>query len=183
MAINFRIYVASLSDYNNGILHGAWIDFEDCVSASDVRDEINAILEDSPFAQEHELKAEEWAIHDYVLPGSLKAEEYSEIDELWGCYETLQELKDDDEIEAFLAFFEYEGGKHPSHVDIAHFREAYRGFYKSEEDFAEGLVDECGYLFDMPETLRGYFDYEAFARDLFMTDYCFVDGYVFSRYY
>lgn len=24
----FRIYVASLSDYNTGILHGTWIDFD-----------------------------------------------------------------------------------------------------------------------------------------------------------
>ena len=182
MAINFRICVTSLSDYNDGILYGAWIDFEDCVSADDVRDKINAMLVASPFAQEHELKADEWAIHDYELPGSLEAEEYSEIDELWDCYETLQELEDN-EMEAFLTFFDFEGGKYPSHVNIANFREAYRGFYKSEEDFAEELVDECGYLSDMPETLRDYFDYEALARDLFMTDYRFVDGYVFSRYY
>ena len=35
----------------------------------------------------------------------------------------------------------------------------------------------------MPDFARRYFDYEAFARDLFMGDYTFVDGYVFSDHW
>jgi hypothetical protein len=35
-------------------------------------------------------------------------------------------------------------------------------------------------LADMPENLRAYFDVERFAADLFMGDYYFDDGYVFS---
>ena len=33
-------------------------------------------------------------------------------------------------------------------------------------DYAHETVDDCGMLDDMPEFLRRYFDYEAFARDL-----------------
>lgn len=33
-------------------------------------------------------------------------------------------------------------------------------------DVAYQIVDECGYLNQMPENLRYYFDYEAFGRDL-----------------
>ncbi|MGS6360464.1 hypothetical protein ACVGXP_23180 [Enterobacter hormaechei] len=33
----------------------------------------------------------------------------------------------------------------------------------------------------MPESLRGYFDYDAFARDLFIDTFNFIDGYVFRR--
>jgi antirestriction protein len=51
------------------------------------------------------------------------------------------------------------------------FEEAYQGEYRSSVDFAENLVDDLGMLNDMPENLRYYFDYEAFARDLLMTDY------------
>ena len=53
-----RIYVASLSDYNNGHLHGRWIS-----AAQDpdlIYDEIHQMLATSPSPQ-----AEEWAIHDY----------------------------------------------------------------------------------------------------------------------
>ena len=53
-----RIYVASLSDYNNGHLHGCWIS---AAQDSDlIYDEIHQMLATSPSPQ-----AEEWAIHDY----------------------------------------------------------------------------------------------------------------------
>lgn len=32
----FRIYVASLSDYNAGILHGTWIDFDQLTDLDDL---------------------------------------------------------------------------------------------------------------------------------------------------
>ena len=42
-----RIYVASLSDYNNGILHGAWIDAAQ--DADDIRTEVSAMLRESKY--------------------------------------------------------------------------------------------------------------------------------------
>ena len=48
-------------------------------------------------------------------------------------------------------------------------------------DFARHIVEEC---YDIERTmgrLSYYFDYEAFARDLFMCDYFFDNGYVFRR--
>ena len=39
----YQIYVASLSDYNAGILHGKWITIED-KDIDDIQDEINQIL-------------------------------------------------------------------------------------------------------------------------------------------
>jgi antirestriction protein len=52
------------------------------------------------------------------------------------------------------------------------------GEYDSEEDFASQLVDEC---YSLPEFAISYFDYEKFARDLFIGDYWFSDGFVFNR--
>lgn len=59
--------------------------------------------------------------------------------------------------------------------------ERYQGKFDSEEEFAEHIFDEL-YAYEMPDFARRYFDYEAFARDLFMGDYTFVDGYVFSEH-
>ena len=53
-----RIYVACLAAYNNGQLHGAWIDADQ--SADAIHEEIRAMLASSPTPG-----AEEWAIHDY----------------------------------------------------------------------------------------------------------------------
>lgn len=33
-------------------------------------------------------------------------------------------------------------------------------------EVAEQVVKQCGYLYEMPEHLRKYFDYKAFGRDL-----------------
>ena len=38
-----------------------------------------------------------------------------------------------------------------------------------------------GLLNEVPESLRVYFDYEAYARDLFSSGYVFHEGYVFSN--
>ena len=48
--------------------------------------------------------------------------------------------------------------------------------YDDEEDFAYEIVEEC---YDLPEFAKTYFDYKQFARDLFMCDYWFDDGFVF----
>ena len=52
------IYVASLSDYNEGRLHGEWIDAT--LDAEDIQAEIAEMLEASTIPN-----AEEWAIHDH----------------------------------------------------------------------------------------------------------------------
>ena len=52
----------------------------------------------------------------------------------------------------------------------------YQGEYDDEEDFAYEIVEEC---YDLPEFAKTYFDYKQFARDLFMCDYWFDDGFVF----
>ena len=62
---------------------------------------------------------------------------------------------------------------------VESFHDAYQGEWVSELAFTEDLVDECGMLSTMPEHLRGYFDYTAFSRDIFINDYTYLDGYVF----
>lgn len=51
------------------------------------------------------------------------------------------------------------------------YEEAFAGVWHSELDFAENLAGDLGYINEMPEHIRYYFDYEAFARDLFMGDF------------
>ena len=53
-----QIYVADLAAYNNGKLHGMWIDTTQ--SVDEIFDIIKTLLESSP-----EEDAEEFAIHDH----------------------------------------------------------------------------------------------------------------------
>ena len=56
------------------------------------------------------------------------------------------------------------------------FQDEYIGQYDDEEDFATQIVVEC---YELPDFAETYFDYQRFARDLFMCDYWFDDGFVF----
>lgn len=164
-----RIYVACLAAYNNGQLHGAWIDAAQ--SADAIHEAIRAMLASSPIPG-----AEEWAIHDYEDFGGIQLSEYEGIDRVAEIAALLVEYG-----EPFGAWYSYD----PS-ADVSDFRDAYRGEYESEEAYAEELVDDTGMLDSIPENLRYYFDYGRFARDLFMSDMHSVRSghgavYVFER--
>jgi antirestriction protein len=58
MTPTIQIYVACLAAYNNGYLHGQWIDLDETLDT--VWEQVHAILKSSPIPD-----AEEWAIHDY----------------------------------------------------------------------------------------------------------------------
>jgi antirestriction protein len=165
-----RIYVACLAAYNNGQLHGAWIDADQ--SADAIHDEIRAMLASSPISG-----AEEWAIHDYEDFGGIQLSEYEGIDRVAEIAALLVEHG-----EAFGVWADYYGNA----VSAEEFRDAYRGEYESEEAYAEEFIADVGMLDSIPENLRYYFDHERFARDMFASDMHSVRSghgtvYVFAR--
>ena len=68
-----RIYAACLAAYNNGRLHGRWIDATQ--EPDDIQAEISEMLAASPITD-----AEEWAIHDYEGFEGARLEGYSGIE-------------------------------------------------------------------------------------------------------
>lgn len=65
---------------------------------------------------------------------------------------------------------------------LSEFADRYEGAYDSEEDFAQYLVDEYYDLDEKMGNLATYFDYSHFARDLFMGDYIYNNGFVFNNF-
>ena len=153
---DLSIYVASLSDYNAGILHGAWIDCSQ--GAAHVWEQIENILETSPYAARYGETAEEWAIHDFNFMG-IQLSESEGIDELCELAEALEEHG-----EPLVAYLENLGTR-----DFSGFEDAFCGVYESEREYAEELAGEL-MPHDAPDFLTRYFDYEAFSRDLFLSD-------------
>lgn len=144
-----RIYVACLAAYNNGSLHGCWIDLDDALDA--VWTQVRAMLKSSPLPD-----AEEWAIHDYEGFFNLRLGEYVGIDE---AYHIAQFILVHGQLGAALL--------NNCDQDLAQtetiLEEDYRGCYDSIETFAEELLTETT---DIPEHLENYIDYAAYARDL-----------------
>lgn len=57
------------------------------------------------------------------------------------------------------------------------------GEYESDRQVAEDFIDNMGGVDQLgKETASRYFDYEAFGRDLLISDYFEENGYYFSRY-
>jgi antirestriction protein len=149
-----RIYVASLSDYNNGVLHGIWIDLDDA-TLDEVQEQIEEMLKDSPTTKKYGDIAEEWAIHDY------------ENLDVYGENPDLQELIEQVEVRNAVGDEVYNGYTVNCYGDPTkeEIEESYIGEYESEEDYAEDFFREC---YQIPEFLEMYIDWEAVARALFM---------------
>lgn len=64
--------------------------------------------------------------------------------------------------------------------DAGDFEDAYVGEYGSEKEFAQELFDDV-YAHETPEFIAQYIDWEAFARDVFLSDYNYLNGYVFRN--
>ena len=76
-----------------------------------------------------------------------------------------------DEQDPEFAYLDYE-----SDADLSDFRERYCGRWDSEEEFAQHLADELCMFDNVPESITRFFDFKAFARELFMSDYDMGDG-------
>ncbi len=149
MNSEIRIYVADLAAYNNGKLHGVWIDATQDVS--DIWEQVKTMLDKSP-----EPDAEEWAIHDYEGFEGASISEYE-------SFESVHER----------AIFIEEHGEIGSEL-LSHFgdsiedatkaiEENYNGCYRSIADYAEDLTEQTS---EIPKHLEFYIDYERMGRDM-----------------
>lgn len=144
-----RIYVACLAAYNNGVLHGRWIDA--ARGEDHIWEETRAMLAASPIPD-----AEEWAIHDYEGFESASLEEYS-------SFATVAALAE------FIGEHGRLGAELYSHfgndLEAAHAAfEDYAGEHESLAHFAEDLNRDCGPA--IPKCFEYYIDWEAMGRDM-----------------
>nr|WP_296763882.1 antirestriction protein ArdA [Rhodococcus sp. (in: high G+C Gram-positive bacteria)] len=174
-----RVYVASLSDYNNAILHGEWFDLAD-FDEETIFEAVNDMLKESPAMAKYGDVAEEWAIHDFEGFGAYRVGEYDNL----AILTALAGKLDDSRGYAFTLYLENDGTVLGDAADIDTAWDEFEDRYIGEMsmlDYAYDYIEDTGMLDAMPETLRSYFDYEAFARDLGM-DHWETDGHLFRSY-
>jgi antirestriction protein len=171
-----RFYAACLASYNNGRLHGAWIDASDDVDA--MQAEIAQMLRESPFPNvtvEHPVSsemvpsAEEWAVHDYDGAWPAGLGEYPSLDVLAAWSEVI-DAADDAGISFDVAKMvaEHYGEPHNGAFDetLEALSDRYCGCHDTLTAYAESFADDTGMLAEVPDTIARYFDFEAFGRDM-----------------
>ena len=159
---DFNIYVASLSHYNQGILKGTWLDIDN-LSGDEIKDKIQEYLDS--------IGVEEYAIHDHEGLDPIYSEYpnfYEVSSYIKACNEFTKEA-----VESFVISF--------SISELDDFNDLYMGKYDSEEEFATEFIESTGELDQIPEVFRYYFDYDMYARDLFIENFTFNNGFVFMN--
>jgi len=145
-----RVYVADLAAYNNGCLHGVWVDATQDLEG--MQEQVAEMLKTSPCDE----VAEEYAIHDYEGFGAYKVSEY----------EGLEGVR---KVAGFLEEFGAIAGDVLAHFgnDLDDARKAleenYCGCYSSIADYAEELTTDAS---EVPRHLVSYIDYVSMARDM-----------------
>lgn len=164
---NPALYVGTYGKYNDGSIDGMWVDMTTFSDEEDFFDFCRLL--------HHDEADPEFMFQDYE---NMPYELYNEClcpDEIAKIIAFANETEEHREVmEAYVS--NYGWSEQLTWDDVS---ERYQGKFDSEEEFAEHIFDGL-YAYEMPDFARRYFDYEAFARDLFMGDYTFVDGHVFS---
>lgn len=156
-----RIWVGSLSDYNNGVLHGAWMDA--AREPSEIQADIDTMLAASPWTSRTGEPTEEWGVFDFDNFGACRIDQHENLDWISAVAKGIQQHG--------LAFAAWADVVEEPTL-LAGFDEAYQGHYDSVTAYVEQLINDLGYdeLLDrvVPTTLRPYvkIDAAATARDL-----------------
>ncbi|CDN47584.1 antirestriction protein ArdA [Neorhizobium galegae] len=189
-----RLYVACLASYNNGVLHGRWIDASSDVD--EMQEEIAAMLRESRFPNVSVKcphcegtgkvtfhNSETGAIREdtcFECAGAGKvasAEEWA-IHDSEGLPRCFGEYPGLEKIAAFVELAEE--FDHLDAEDVAtivdHFggleyaetemRDHFAGVYDSFRSYADEIADEALAGLDPESIAVRYFDYESYARDL-----------------
>jgi antirestriction protein len=184
-----KIYVACLSAYNSGYLHGLWIDATQDVK--EIIDDINWMLSWSPV--NYDQVCEEWAIHDYE---NFHGFSLSESENLEYVSKIAQILDNAEDAAAMAAWIDYGKGwvDNQNIEELAEeFHSYYCGHWDSEKDFvlkSDELEEIYSWLeFEKKFKFWSYhIDWDSVTRDLFLDDYNSVKAspygiYVFRAYH
>lgn len=160
------LFCGTYAKYNNGDLSGMWVDLTTFADYDEFITFCKAIHADEADPELMFPDFEDFP-RAWYSESSFDEEAFDNIAE----YVRLCGLYDQDALDAYMDW-SYDN-------DLSQFEERYQGEWRDEEDFARSIVDDCYDLDRLMGNLASYFDYEAFARDLFMGDYYFDNGYVF----
>lgn len=161
-----KIFLTNLGKYNEGELVGEWVELP--VSQG----ELQEVFDHIGINEEYE----EYFITDYECD-LYEVGEYENIDKLNDIAERIKKLYGEERnvVKALIQKLDYTLDEAIEKVNNGD----YRIYYDCDEmaDVAYQVVEECGYLENVPDNVARYFDYESFGRELGIGgNYIFLDG-------
>ena len=163
-----KVYVGTYAKYNNGSIKGDWIELNNFSSIEEFYEFCSELHSDET---DPEFMFQDWE----NIPSELISE--SNLSEnIFSIIEKVSDLQYTT-LEAFSAWISIDNHDITSENIDALF-ELFEEDYSSEEDFAYQIVNEC---YDLSDFVKSYFDYDSFARDLFISDYTYENGHVFRN--
>ena len=150
-----NIYLTNLGKYNEGELVGEWVK----LPVSD--EELQKVFKRIGINEEYE----EYFITDYECY-FYEIGEYENIDTLNEIAEKIDNLDEEQEqvVKVLMSECGYDLDGAIEKAESGDYR-----FYTDCDDMTDiayVVVEECGYLDNVPENVARYFDYEAYGRDL-----------------
>jgi len=156
-----RVYITDLEAYNNGHLVGSW--YELPMSQEELAQAIQNELEIGQKICKHTHLHEEYFISDFECD-YMKIGEYDSLETL---NETAQKMENLLMQEKTAVKLMLENSIVNSIEDaIENLDNMICTGETKMEDIAYNYIEESGVLQNMPESLQGYFDYEALGRDM-----------------
>lgn len=148
-----KINVTNLKKYNEGALVGEWVSLPH-EGLEEVLEKISNSGKDELFISDYETDI-----------NGLKVAEYEDILQLNEIAEEIDNLSDD-EVIALQAYLEQYNDIEQALEEVR--QGNYTIYYDCDDmsDVAYQVVNESGLLDGVPETIKGYFDYEAYGRDI-----------------
>ncbi len=163
-----KIALTNLGAYNEGTLRFTWL----TLPASEK--EIEEAMEAIGIGETDECCGvyEEWFITDYECE-YMEIGEYDDIDYLNDIAQEIYDLDeyDREKLAAYMEVYSNDIEKALDRLDDC-------VWYPNQdiEEVAEMFADEMLDCYDVPEFIRNYFDYKAYARDLRYDNYYEVKG-------
>lgn len=148
-----KIFISNLKEYNNGKSSVSGVSLP-CEGLEEVLNKISNNGNDELFISDYETDI-----------SNLKISEYDDILQLNEIAEEIDNLSDD-EVIALQAYLEQYNDIEQALEEVR--QGNYTIYYDCDDmsDVAYQVVNESGLLDGVPETLKGYFDYEAYGRDI-----------------
>lgn len=167
--IRTKVYVGTYRKYNEGSIAGKWFYPADYDTLNDF---ISACCKLHNDEKEPELMFQDYE----YLPKCLYEE---------GCFSEkafafAKAFDKTDEKDALIAYVDLACGHIEDDPDflLSDFEDNYIGEFSSDEEACEEDAEMFLNAYNVPDCVRNYFDYEAFARTM-MIDYFEQDGFYF----
>lgn len=161
-----KVYIADLSEYNNGRLVGKWFDLTDYSDGAELMADIQEMLDEQTKKDKYGDVHEEWAVHDYEnFPREFYSEYMGEAD-----FDKLIKLINDTEdsglpFDVISQAMAELGRDEVSDVVEAYFGSVSPSMGNEWRDFAHEYIDSIGSIEDAISNPEYYFDFDSFGRE------------------